>query len=365
MFFCPTLGDGGADRVVLTLLEHLDRRRFEPVVALVRREGALVGDVPPDTEVLSLDAPRLAASAPLLARAIRRVRPDVVFSTHGGSNIIAALAHALARSSSRLVLSERSTLVRPDRGRMRKVVELPAKRVTYRRADLVTAVSEGVATQLERLVGLARKKIAVVYNPLVDDALERLAREPVAHPWFGGDRPIALAVGRLVSVKDYPTLLAAFARMRASRDMRLAVLGDGPLRASLEAIAAQLGIARDVVFLGFDKNPFKYMARASVVLQASRAEGLPGAIIQAMACGAPVVATDCDHGPREVIRHGEDGYLVPVGDAAALADHASRIVADVTLRDTLSTRARETAGKFTTASSLRRYEAAITGDAAW
>jgi glycosyltransferase involved in cell wall biosynthesis len=214
------------------------------------------------------------------------------------------------------------------------------------------------------MLGLARSKISVVYNPIVDAHLDELALEPVEHPWFAEDKPIALAAGRLVAIKDYATLLAAFARMRAARDMRLVVLGEGPLRGALEAHAASLGIARDVAFLGFAKNPFKYMARASVVMQASRAEGLPGVLIQAMACGAPVVATDCDHGPREVISHREDGFLVPVGDAAALADHALQLLVDPALRERIVARARQTARRFSTTSSLRRYEAAITGEVA-
>src|SRR5262245_27127956 len=154
MFFCPTLGEGGADRVVLTLLQRLDRARVAPLLALVRREGALVDDVPDDVPVFALGAGRLLVAAPDLARLIRRERPDVVFSTHGGSNIIAAIAHALARSPARLVLSERSALVRLDRSRARRALEVPAKRVTYRRADLVTAVSSGVARELRARLGL-------------------------------------------------------------------------------------------------------------------------------------------------------------------------------------------------------------------
>jgi glycosyltransferase involved in cell wall biosynthesis len=366
MFFCPTLGAGGADRVVLTLLRHLDRRRITPILAVMRREGALIGDVPGDVEVISLDAPRLAAAAPALARKLRRIRPDVVFSTHGGPNVIVSVAHALAVSRARLVLSERSTLLRADHSRLRTAVELPAKRVTYRRADLITAVSQGVADQLVRLLGLAVGKIRVVYNPVVDDDLTELAREPVRHPWFADPTiPIILAVGRLVAIKDYPTLLAAFARVRAARQARLVVLGDGPLLPALRQRAAELRIAADVDFLGFDKNPFKYMARSTLLLHASKAEGLPGALIQAMACGKPVVATDCDFGPREVIQRDVDGFLVPVGDARQLADHALRLLDDPTFASGVGERARRAARRFSTASAVGSYANAITGDVAW
>jgi glycosyltransferase involved in cell wall biosynthesis len=372
MFFCPTLSEGGADRVVLTLLRRLDRARVRPELALMRREGALVADVPADVPTFVLGSRRLLVSAPDLARLIRRERPDVVFSTHGGSNVIAAIAHGLAGSRARLVLSERSALVRGDRGRARRALELPAKRITYRRADLVTAVSGGVARELAARLGLAAGKIRVVYNPVIDDELAAAAAEPVAHPWFEGAGaagsaavPVIVAVGRLVEIKDYPTLLDAFARIRAARPARLLVLGEGPLRAALEARVRAAGLGGDVVLHGFDRNPFKYMARARLLLHASRAEGLPGALIQAMACGTPVVSTDCDFGPREVIaRPGHDGFLVPVGDAAALADRALALLADGDLARRVAAAARQSAQRFTAAAALARYEAAITGDAA-
>lgn len=364
MFFSPSVEDGGADRILITLLRRLDRKRFTPSLVLVRREGAMVDEIPADVEVTALGATRLAVSAPALAREIRTRRPDVVFSTHGGSNIIAAAAHALARSSSRLVLSERSALVRLDRSRARRMLEIPAKRLTYRRADVVTAVSMGVARQLATMVHLSEDRIRVVYNPMIDEELTIRAADPVVEPWFAGGVPVVLAIGRLVPVKDYPTLLRAFARIRAVLPVRLAILGDGPMRGELEGLARELGVAADTRFLGFDKNPFKYMARARLVLHASQAEGLPGALIQAMACGTPVVATDCDFGPREVITHGRDGFLVKVGDARGLAEQALAVLQDPALAGRLAQQARVAASRFSTTSSLSRYEAAITGQAA-
>jgi glycosyltransferase involved in cell wall biosynthesis len=364
MFCCPTLGEGGADRVVLTLLQRLDRARVAPQLALVRRAGALVEDVPADVPTFVLGSRRLLVAAPDLARLLRRERPDVVFSTHGGSNIIVSVAHGLAGSPARLVLSERSALLRSDRGPVRRALEVPAKRITYRRADLVTAVSRGVARELASRLGLAASKIRVVYNPVVGEDLAAAAAEPVDHPWFGPGAavPVIVAVGRLVEIKDYPTLLDAFARIRAARAARLLVLGDGPLRADLEARVRAAGLAGDVVLHGFDRNPFKYMARARLLLHASRAEGLPGALIQAMACGTPVVSTDCDFGPREVIaRPGHDGFLVPVGDAAALAGRALALLGDAELAERVAAASRLSAQRFTVAAALEQYQAALTG----
>jgi glycosyltransferase involved in cell wall biosynthesis len=360
VFFRPTLGDGGADRVTLTLLEQLDRARFRPTLALMRREGQLVDRVPKDVEVLELGARRLAFAAPSLARLLRDQNPDIVMCTAGGANVVAVAAHRLARSRARLVLSERNAVRRPGL-ELRNRFDVPLKRYAYRLADVVTAVSDGVAADLREVLGLPDAHVKVTYNPVVGDDIATLATQPVEHPWLADKRPVIVAVGRLVAQKDYPTMLRAFVELRARADARLIILGIGPDRAALEAITDQLGIAADVAFVGFDPNPYRWMARARLLIQSSRAEGLPGTLIQSMACGTPVVATDCDHGPREVIRDGIDGFLVPVGDASALAERASRLLADRHLRDRMAIAARASAQRYSIVSSMKRYESALEG----
>ncbi len=364
LFFRPTLGEGGADRVQVALLRRLDRSRMRATLVLLRREGPFVSDVPPDVDIIELGSRRLATSLPAFARVLRTVDPDIVVCLCSASNVIAATAHVLTRSRARLVLSERNAIYRGRSTRHPKqALEVALKRLVYRRADLVTAVSQGVADELRTRVGVPASRIAVVYNPMVDDAeIAARAAEPIQHPWFqAGAPPVIVACGRLVPQKDYPTLLRAFARIRKEVTCRLWILGEGPLREELVQLAAATGVGADVEFAGFDKNPFKYMARSRLLLHASRVEGLPGALIQSMACGTPVVSTDCDFGPREVITDSVDGYLVPVGDAEALADHAIRILSDDDLRTRLSTRAVASVERFTVAASLPRYEAAIFG----
>ncbi len=360
LFFRPTLSEGGADRVTTVVLRGLDRTRYRPTLVLLRKEGPFVSDLPSDVEVIELGAPRLALSLPSLARVLHRERPDIVFSTCSASNVLASLAHGLVRSNARLILSERNALYRGrQRTHLKQATEVALKRLTYGRADVVTAVSQGVADQLAE-IGVRRDRIAVVYNPIVGPELDDLAGHPVDHPWFReGQPPVVLACARLVPQKDYPTVLDAFVRIRRSVDCRLFVLGNGHLHDELVARAARLGLADDVHFAGFDKNPFKYMARSHVLIHASRAEGLPGTLIQTMACGTPVVSTDCDFGPREVISSREDGYLVPVGDAAALAEHAIRILTDDAHREELSKAARASARRFSVSSSLDRYHRAL------
>ncbi len=365
-FFRPTLDDGGADRVTLTLLQNLDRSRFRPTLVLVRKKGALLPELPDDVPVVELGAARLATSSAALRRLLRAERPDVLFSTASAANIPAVAAHRTSGiSRCRLVLSERSTLYRGrSRRDLKQAAVVALKRLSYRFADLVTAVSQGVADELADVLGLARARIKVVYNPMVTDRVAELAAQPVDHRWLGGPDPVILAVGRLVEVKDYPTLFEAFGRIRQRTPARLVILGNGPLREHLVELVRARGLREFVDFAGFDPNPFKYMARAQLLMQSSIVEGLPGSIIQAMACGTPVVATNCDFGPREVIQEsGRDGFLVPVGDAAALADRADALLQSSALREDIGQAGRRSVERFTVAESVARYQEAIGGQA--
>jgi len=133
-----------------------------------------------------------------------------------------------------------------------------------------------------------------------------------------------LSIGRLTKAKNYSTLIEAFAKVRQQRDVRLAILGNGEERPSLEGLVRRLGLENDVWLPGFVDPPYPYLARASVFVQSSIWEGFPTVIVEALAFGVPVVSTDCPSGPREILENGRFGELVPVGDVEALADAIRR-----------------------------------------
>lgn len=368
LFFRPSMAEGGADRVTANVLRLLDRSRFAPSLALMRMEGPFLEGLPPDVEVHPVRAPRLALAAPSLALLLRKLKPDVLFSTSSTGNIVASMAHLAAGSEARLVMSERTPLFRAGERSARNFAFALAKKASYRRADLVTAVAGGIAAQLVSELGLPPSRVRVVDNPMIEESLAAQAAEPVMHPFFAADgerAPVIVACGRMVALKDYPTLLRVFAAVReapAGQRAKLVILGDGPSRGMLEALAQNLGLTGSIWFVGFDRNPFRYMARATLLLHTSRAEGMPGAQIQAMACGIPVVATDCEFGPREVIQHGENGYLAPVGDIAALAARVTSLLADEPLRARLGAQAKQRVARFHSAAAMRGYEAALEGE---
>jgi glycosyltransferase involved in cell wall biosynthesis len=261
---------------------------------------------------------------PGLITYLQTVRPTVVVSAGTVANLMALWARDLAGVSTWVVACEHNNLsgkVRGGRvrgtGRLRVVARLVGR--VYDRADSIVAVSDGVADDLAVVAGLSRERIATIPNPVVTPDLLASARAPLEHPWFApGEPPVLLGVGRLVPAKDFATLLKAFAQVRAARGARLLILGEGAERAALEALADELGIGTDVAFPGYVANPYAYMSRAAAFVLSSRWEGLVSVLIEAMACGCPVVSTDCPSGPFEILNGGALGPLVPVGDHAAL-----------------------------------------------
>jgi glycosyltransferase involved in cell wall biosynthesis len=205
-----------------------------------------------------------------------------------------------------------------------------------------------------------RDRIVVLYNPLVDEATKTRAGQPVDHPWFNGEHPVVVSAGRLYPQKGFPVMLEAFAAVhRRLPQARLVILGEGPERAALEAKTEQLGLKDVVSFPGFKKNPQAYFARAQVFAMSSFNEGLCNVIVEAMATGTPAVSTDCPHGPSEIISHGSDGYLVPVGDHHKLAQHLIELLESPADARRMGEAARLSSERFGVTNVMKNYERAI------
>ena len=191
----------------------------------------------------------------------------------------------------------------------------------YPRADAIIAASTGVADDLSAYTGIPAAKIQTIFFPTITANLEEKASQPVNHAWLSpGNIPVVMGVGRLTQQKDFGTLIRAACLLRAARPVRLIILGEGEERARLETMAQELGLADDVDLPGFVDNPYAYLRRAAVFVLSSLWEGLPNSLIEAMACGCPVVSTDCPSGPREILDGGRYGHLAPVGNPYSLAE---------------------------------------------
>jgi len=193
--------------------------------------------------------------------------------------------------------------------------------MSYRRAAKVVAVSTGSARDLIKLTDIDPNLVHVIPNPVITEQLFELAARPVEDPWFSNDSlPLLITVGRLTAAKNYPLLLKAFQRLLDKKDTRLVILGDGEERSELERLVREYGIEAQVKMPGYVDNPWAYMSKADLFVLSSKWEGLPTVLVEALALGIRVVSTDCEFGPRELLKDGKFGWLVPSEDYVALAD---------------------------------------------
>lgn len=320
--FLPNLCSGGAERITVHLANGLVERGYAVDMVLIRAEGPFLSDLAPDVRVVDLNKRRVLQAIPCLAAYLRAKRPAVLISALDHVNVAAILARFLSRTETRVIAAVHVTHsmdAKHKHGIKQRILRVSINRC-YRRADAIVCVSQGVADDLIRVTHVSRKQVHVIYNPVITPRIEELSREPVLDPWFAdGEPPVILAIGSLTPPKDFATLLRAFALVRETHDVRLVILGEGPERNRLENLAKELRLEPWVALPGFSKNPYARMARATLFVLSSAWEALPTVLIEALAVGVPVVSTDCDSGPREILRGGELGHLVPVGNTAALA----------------------------------------------
>jgi glycosyltransferase involved in cell wall biosynthesis len=355
----PLLGQGGADRVTLTLLRSLDRKLFAPSLVLFRQAGEYIDDLPSDVKLYSLNVSSSWTAWIRLIPLLRQHKPDIVFSTSSGTNLDVVLAHRLSNQRGRLVISER-TIVSRTHGSIKRKLMLLLKRWLYDKADVITTVSQCAKKDMVDQYGIHPHRITVVYSPVETTSIKQLGLEQVEHPWFNENIPIVLAAGRLVWQKDYFTLIKAFKVLREQRRARLVILGDGTLRSNLTKLVQEIGLEDDILMPGFDKNPFKYMSRCTMFVSSSVQEGLANVLIQAMACGAPVLSTDCKCGPSEVIdQPGINGFLVPVGSIEMLADKMMYLLDNPEIRKQVGNAGRQSAERFSGKVAMQYYVEAL------
>ena len=352
--FLPALEGGGAERVFLTLVKGFLARGHEVDLVLSRKTGALLSDIPSGARLFNLDCHKVARSLWPLRSYLRKERPVALLTGLSNANVVGVWARILAQVPTRTVVSVHSHLTNSTAGSRSHSARLAAvaARLSYPLADSVVAVSEGVAADLASSFSVPSEKTTVIHNPVVDDAVDLRAAEALSHPWFApGQPPVILSAGRLVPAKDYPMLLDAFSLLRARREARLVILGEGPEREDLERRARSLGVASDVQMPGFVANPYPYMRRSRVFALSSQWEGFGNVIAEALAVGTTVVSTDCRSGPSEILDDGRFGSLVPVGDPAAMAAAMGRALSTPVDPAELMERGRS----FSVASAVDRY----------
>ena len=307
---------------MLDLATNFVDREVRVDLVLTRAEGHFLDLVPDGVRLIDLNSHRTAACLLKLVEYLRCERPAAVLSTLTHASVIALAAKLLLLGRLRVVIRIENTYSEElATGGFKHRQALRLLRILLPVSDAIVAVSNGVAADLRLAIPDTSNKVTTITNPVVTSDLSDRAAAPLDHPWFDPkDLPVMVSAGRLTMVKDHATLLRAFAQVIKIRPARLVILGEGPERQKLLQLTADLGVSQHVDLPGFKLNPFSYMSRANLFVLPSRYEGFPNVLVQAMACGTPVVSTDCRSGPSEILEDGRWGRLVPVGDWFTMAE---------------------------------------------
>lgn len=308
--------------MVLNLCEGFAARGCRVDLLQVKAHSQHLEQLPSMVHVRKLNAEHTLSSLPALVRYLKTERPDALLAAKDRANQVAILARKTSGVPTRVVVRMGTTVsaALAGKNRWRKLFWYLPMRLIYRNADAVVAVSQGVARDMARITGLPAADIRIIRNPVISPRIFRLAREPAPHPWLiEGNEPVIVGIGRLTRQKDFPTLIRAFARVRRKKPCRLIILGNGKDRKDLQVLAKRLSQSEQIAMPGFVENPYAYLKRAALFVLSSAWEGSPNALTEALALGVPAVATDCPSGPREILKDGAIGSLVPVGDPDALA----------------------------------------------
>lgn len=339
----PDLRGGGAERVNINLANAFVARGFAVDMVLMHAAGEMLPQLDQRVRVVDLGAKRVRNLFFPLVRYIRSNHPASMLACMWPLTIVAVLARWYANSPLRLVLAEHTTwsVARIAQRPLTRLIIKLTMRFLYPQANAVVAVSRGAGLDLERMAGMPEETVHTIYNPLIDPR-KAPPESPVSPAgWITGPHKRVLAAGTLTEIKDYPTLIQAFALLKNSVDARLLILGEGAQRAALEALISELDLVDAVLMPGFVSNPSAYFAHADLHVLSSIGEGLPSVIVEALEQGTPVVSTDCPSGPREILDNGHYGALVPVADAPALAEAMRHSLTTSHDTETLKARARE------------------------
>jgi glycosyltransferase involved in cell wall biosynthesis len=354
-FFLVSLDGGGAEKVMLTLADGFAAKGLKVDLVLAKLEGEYLSSISPNIRVINLFSPRLISSLPALIGYLKQYRPQVLISALEDPNTIAILAKLLARVPTRVVITVHNPLALSyERARELKRKLTPfLVRWLFPYADAIVAVSQGVANGIAKLSRIPIDRIDTIYNPIFTPDILAKFDEHVEHPWLSERQiPVILGIGRLSQEKDFGTLIRAFALVKQHYPAKLIILGQGSERPYLESLVQELHLEADVDLPGFVSNPYAYTSKVSILAMTSKLEGFGNVLVEGMLGGIPVVSTDCESGPSEILDNGKYGDLVAVGDEKGLAAAIISTLKNPHDPEVLRQRGRE----FSLESALSKYQ---------
>lgn len=334
--YIPSMNGGGAERVMLALANGLAEKGIRVDLVLNRVEGPYIKDASPKVNIVNLGTSRVLNSIIPLSKYLHKEKPDAILSAMNYVNIATILAQLISGSDTKVIVSEHNNLTesKKELSFIKGRILTSLMSWAYRKANGIVAVSNGVADALTNELKIDRNKITTIYNPIFSEDLIKRSQELILHPWINKTAPpLILGVGRLAPQKDFKTLIHAFKQVLEKKDCNLIILGEGELRPELEKLIKSLNLDDNVQLPGFVDNPYAWMSHADLFVLSSIREGFGNVIVEAMACGTPIVSTDCPSGPYEILEGGKWGELVPSSDSNLLAEAIIKSLNSPTQKD--------------------------------
>lgn len=321
-FYLPNLDGGGVERAYLELARAFLNYGIQVDFVLGMRSGQYLNEIPDGLRVVELKAKNKLVIIAKLIRYLRTERETLLLTGGDWSNALVILAGLFSRQIHRCVIGQRA-MMQPiwevHKPRTWKLYRLVFK-VLYRQASLIICNSQSAQIELLSRLKVDKEKCSVIYNFIDVAYIRSQVKKQPQHPWFlQSEIPVIICVGSLTRIKDQATLVRAFAELIRTHPCYLVLLGEGPERDKLKSLAVALGVEESVSMPGFDTNPYGMIKRAQVLVSSSLTEGCPNIILQALACGSRIVATNCPGGTSELLEQGKWGVLVPVANVKAMA----------------------------------------------
>jgi len=331
--------------MILNLVKAFIKKSNNIHFVIADAKGPYLKEIPENIKIINLNSRKVIFSIPKLITYLKKEKPKILITTLRRVNIAAIIARRLGSPSTKLIIREPNTYSKESLLKSKPMDRFISAltKYFYPRADAIVAVSNSMADELVELLKIPKTKVEVIYNPVVDDELIHNKSLDCEHQWIKEKEfKVIIGMGRITPQKDFATLIKAFAIVKSKINSKLLILGE-PDRNNdefdkLKKLVKDLNLDYDVSFPGFVENPFCYLSRADLFVLSSRWEGLPGALIQALACGCPVVSVDCPTGPSEILENGRYGYLSKIGDFETLAKNMIATLNNPLSRDVLETR---------------------------
>lgn len=320
--FLNNLEVGGIERVSIELSQGFLAQGHNVDFILVQEKGVLLPQIPKGARIINLKSTHSYMGLFKLIRYLKQPdSPYAIITTTELTGIVAIVAQQISRTKCLITPIVTTTISRHKRSFVKKILERLLVSKLYFYAHKVVVVSYEAMKDFLQYTKLPEEKVKPIYTPIINKDFYNTLNTPINHPFFNQTaQPVIVSVGRLTIAKDFETLIKAFSLVRKNIPAKLLILGEGEERKPLEELVKQLELTADVSMPGFVIPPYPYMKKANLFVMSSLWEGLPGALIEAMACDTPVVSTNCQSGPYEILKGGEYGHLVPIKNPEALAE---------------------------------------------